>query len=109
MRGKGGRFVKGCPGGPGRPPSADGLRSLAYLVKRDDWRTIIHRAVEQARNGDAEARAWLAAFLSPPRLAPGSEAALTELLDDVAEMSNPTPESPGVLNASEPQSTEIPQ
>lgn len=61
-----GRFKKGGPGGPGRAPRA---RELEYLdvtvsaVSMDDWKAIIHKAVDQARRGDSVARKFLADYL----------------------------------------------
>lgn len=61
-----GRFKKGGPGGPGRLPRA---RELEYLdvtvsaVSLDDWKAIIHKAVDQARRGDSVARKFLADYV----------------------------------------------
>jgi hypothetical protein len=57
-----GRFRPGHPGGPGRPRravEADYLATLSDAVPLDRWRAIVARAVEDAEQGDAKARAWL--------------------------------------------------
>ena len=63
-----GRFAAGNPGGPGRPRrviEAEYLSALTDAVTLDDWRDISFRAVRDAKNGDAPARAWLAKYLMP--------------------------------------------
>jgi hypothetical protein len=79
-RGPRGHYAPGNPGGPGRPPRAiesDYLRTLADACPPDTWREICDRAVEQARDGDAKARDWLAGhLLGLPR---AEVRALTEL------------------------------
>ena len=62
------RFAEGNAGGPGRPPrriERDYLRALAGVVDLDAWQEIVQRAVDDARNGDAKARAWLSRHLLP--------------------------------------------
>lgn len=68
-----GLFVKGGPGGPGRPKLAlEVARSLEYLsatwkiVTSEDWEQIVRSAVAAAKKGDASARGWLSAQLSGP-------------------------------------------
>lgn len=69
-----GRFVPGCPGGPGRPRravEADYLRALGDAVSLADWAAIVRVAVDQAKAGDGKARDWLARYLigeTPPSL-----------------------------------------
>jgi hypothetical protein len=61
-----GKFAAGNAGGPGRPPRAterDYLIALSESCSTDDWQVIVTRAVEDAKNGDAKARAWLAGYL----------------------------------------------
>jgi len=61
-----GRFALGNPGGPGRPRRAverDYLIVLSESVTLDDWRAIIQKTVDAAKNGDAKARDWLARHL----------------------------------------------
>lgn len=61
-----GRFAKGYPGGPGRPPRARETRYLLTLSEAcppETWDAICHKAVEQARAGDKDARTWLSQFL----------------------------------------------
>jgi hypothetical protein len=61
-----GRFLPGNPGGPGRPRraiEADYLAALSEAVPIESWRAVIAKAVEQARDGDSKARAWLGAYL----------------------------------------------
>ncbi len=57
-----GRFVKGNPGGPGRPTRSierDYLAALGDAVSLCDWQTICRNAVTAALNGDAKARDWI--------------------------------------------------
>src|SRR5262249_20395293 len=61
-----GRFLPGHPGGPGRPRRAvetDYLAALSDAVPPEAWKRIVARAVEDAEQGDAKAREWLAACL----------------------------------------------
>jgi hypothetical protein len=61
-----GKFVAGNAGGPGRPPRAterDYLVALSESCSTDDWQEIVARAVDDAKGGDAKARAWLAGYL----------------------------------------------
>ncbi len=63
-----GRFAKGNPGGPGRPPRAVELDYLVALrdgVSLADWAKVIGRALEDALSGDHRAREWLAKYLLP--------------------------------------------
>lgn len=63
-----GRFVQGNRGGPGRPQrmvGEDYLAALSDAVPLDAWRRIAARAVSDAENGDAKARAWLSRYLLP--------------------------------------------
>lgn len=46
-----------------RPVEADYLRTLADVCPVTIWAEIVGKAVEQARQGDAAARAWLARYL----------------------------------------------
>jgi hypothetical protein len=62
-----GRFLPGHPGGPGRPRRAielDYLAALAETVSLPRWRKIVQRAVADAEEGDARARAWLGFYLA---------------------------------------------
>ena len=65
-----GRFVKGKSGNPaGRKPRAteqDFLDLLKDAVTEDDWRLVVHRAVDQAKKGDPSARKFLADYLIGP-------------------------------------------
>ncbi len=76
-----GRFTVGNPGGPGRPPRAVERHYLEISlasVTPEDWSTIMLVAVQEAKRGDATARAWLARLLV-------GEARLTERLRDLDE------------------------
>ncbi|MCL4732067.1 MAG: hypothetical protein KJ044_16740 [Planctomycetes bacterium] len=60
--------VSGNPGG--RPRSVrrvqySRLRIMDASVSEADWAAIIDKAIEQAREGDATARAWLSKYLLP--------------------------------------------
>lgn len=69
-----GRFVVGNPGGPGRPARAvelTYLRGLSDELTLDDWRAVVRKAIEQAKAGDAQARAWVTRYAlgqEPPPL-----------------------------------------
>lgn len=72
-RDAGGRFARGNAGGPGRPPRTvedTYLVTMADGVSVDDWAEIVSRAVEDAKGGDATARAWLSKHLLPPAPSP---------------------------------------
>jgi hypothetical protein len=61
-----GQFAEGNPGGPGRPRRATERAYLAALSDAcppETWREIVARAVADAKDGDAKARSWLAAYL----------------------------------------------
>ena len=61
-----GRFVKGYSGGPGRPPKEREEKYYDILlttVTFEDWKSIVKKAAEQARKGDAVARKWLSDYL----------------------------------------------
>ena len=63
-----GRFVKGNPGGPGRPAKEreEKYYNLAMnTVTYKDWQAIINRAVKDAQKGDSSARKWLSEYLAP--------------------------------------------
>jgi hypothetical protein len=65
-RGNRGRFLPGTAPGPGRPRrevERDYLRATADACPIDTWRQIVAKAVEQALEGDAPARAWLSKAL----------------------------------------------
>jgi hypothetical protein len=56
-----GQFSTGNNYGQGRPPRAverDYLAALSERLSLDDWRSIVDRAVKDARSGDARARDW---------------------------------------------------
>jgi hypothetical protein len=72
-----GTFAPGNPGGPGRPPRAterEYLKAVIDACPPDTWAEIVARAVADAKNGDGQARAWLASYLvgkpSPNHTAP---------------------------------------
>jgi hypothetical protein len=60
-----GQFSTGNNYGQGRPPRAverDYLAALSERLSLDDWRSIVDRAVKDARSGDARARDWLSRY-----------------------------------------------
>jgi hypothetical protein len=62
----GGRFLKGNPGGPGRPRREAEVSYLTTIAKAygpREWEAICRRAVDQAKGRDARAREWLASHL----------------------------------------------
>ena len=67
-RDKNGRFTKGNPGGPGRPPKEREQRYYEIAMNTvtfKDWKEIIKRAVNDAKRGDSTARKWLSDYLAP--------------------------------------------
>jgi hypothetical protein len=65
-RDSGGKFAAGNAGGPGRPPRAterEYLVALSESCSTHDWQEIVTRAVDDAKDGDAKARSWLAGYL----------------------------------------------
>jgi hypothetical protein len=81
---KTGRFVKGHPGGPGRPRKEVErayLDELRRLVPLSEWGKVVARALEDAKKGDARARDWLSKYLvgDDPLL-------MLEVLDRLAEL-----------------------
>ncbi len=76
-----GRFANGNAGGPGRPRRAvetEYLATLGDAVSLDDWRQVVRRAVDDAKNGDAKARAWLTKHLIEGAMSPLYQLALAE-------------------------------
>jgi len=57
-------WQKGQSGNPGGRPAHQTkyLKSLVRLVKTDDWKQIVIKAIEQAKRGDTRAREWLANY-----------------------------------------------
>ena len=69
VRDKKGKFVKGHPGGPGRPKKSREDRFYEILVTtvtEQDWREIIQKAVVEAKRGDTSARTWLSNYYAGP-------------------------------------------
>ena len=61
-----GRFAQGHGGGSGRPKKATEetyLLVTAAACSPDQWQEIVKRAVKDAKDGDYQARAFLAKFL----------------------------------------------
>lgn len=61
-----GKFAKGNPGGPGRPPRKQEiayLKALHEAVSLADWKELCVSALEQAKAGDYRAREWLSRYL----------------------------------------------
>lgn len=70
MRDRRGRFVKGNPGGPGRPPAAveeNYLVAMREEIPIESWRKIVRRARRDAEKGDARAREWIGKYVLPAR------------------------------------------
>ncbi len=60
-----GKFAKGWKGGPGRPKKAKDQRYYEILQKKltfKKWEQILDTAIEQAIEGDKEARKFLAGY-----------------------------------------------
>ncbi len=80
-----GRFVKGGPGGPGRPRGFDYLSVMRELLTPAEWGKIVRQAIKDAIAGQGEARRWLAEYVigKPPQiieLKAAEAAQLAELL-----------------------------
>jgi hypothetical protein len=71
FRDENGKFLKGCPGGPGAPPRRlDYLKTMHDVCGPEQWKRIVQQAVKDALDTKhpavrAEARRWLAIFLCP--------------------------------------------
>ena len=64
-----GQFAKGNPGGPGRPKKEREERFYEItltVVTFEDWKSIVWKAVADAKRGDAVARKFLADYLMGP-------------------------------------------
>ena len=64
-RDEAGRFMLGCPPGPGRPRRAvesDYLATLGDALTLEDWAAIVKRAVADAKNGSGTAREWVSKY-----------------------------------------------
>ncbi len=78
-----GRFAKGNPGGPGRPPRQDErdyLIAAAGVVSLERWQRVVERAAADAEKGDHKAREWLSRWLMPARPRPAEASYLGSLL-----------------------------
>jgi hypothetical protein len=62
-----GRFIKGISGNPKGRPARDieeNYRAIMLdAVSPEDWRTIVLKAVDQAKRGNGLARKWLADYI----------------------------------------------
>ena len=68
QRKKSGQFAKGntISIGHGRPPRQtedDYFAVVIGSVSLDDWKAVVNRAVDDAKNGDRDARKWLTSLL----------------------------------------------
>ena len=87
-----GRYAAGNPGGPGRPRRAvemSYLRALSDALPVDTWSEIVQAAIARAKDGDAQARAWLTRLILGAAAPTLSDLAKVETLnlepDDVIE------------------------
>jgi hypothetical protein len=68
-RNRKGRFVRGNPGGPGRPPKPRPTPEVDYALATteictpDEWKAIVRKALAQAKAGDCRARDFLLRIL----------------------------------------------
>lgn len=81
-------YVRGTA--PHRRIEADYLRTLLDTVTPEDWREVVAATLAAAKQGDAQARAWLAHYLigRPTTPAPSALTVLVQQLsgsDPVAE------------------------
>jgi hypothetical protein len=61
-----GQFIKGNPGGPGRPKYETERTYLQIVIAAcppETWAEIVARAVMEAKAGDSKAREWLSSYL----------------------------------------------
>ena len=65
MRDEHGRFVRGTTGNPGGRPKKDQkyYRTTVRSVSLKDWKAIVLRAVSQAKEGNKDAREFLANYI----------------------------------------------
>ncbi len=69
VRDKNGRFAKGNGGGPGRPSRDREIeyhKILIMVCTPARWEKICKQAVNDAENGDKDARKWIADYLIGP-------------------------------------------
>ena len=83
QRDNNGRFVKGNTVSKGhgrrtRQVESDYMAVVVGTVTLDSWRVIVQRAVQDAQNGDSNARTWLTKLLVGERVKD-----LTHVLADV--------------------------
>ncbi len=68
QRDENGRFLKGCVAGPGRPTLATEREYAEATIANcspDEWATIVRKTVQDAMQGDAKARDFLAKYVLP--------------------------------------------
>ncbi len=85
-----GKFVKGHPGGPGRPRRDTERQYLAALQEAcppETWKAIVETAVRDAGQGDRYAREWLSAYVMGR--AEGTASTLHELAVEEAAGTDP--------------------
>ena len=61
-----GRFTTGNSGGPGRPSRTveeQYATAISQCVSVDDWKSVCHRALQDAINGCHKSRQFLASYL----------------------------------------------
>lgn len=57
-----GQFVKGHPGGPGRPRrevERDYLNTMLGVISQERWEEIVEAVYKRAKRGDIAAATWL--------------------------------------------------
>jgi hypothetical protein len=83
-----GRFLRGHPGGPGRPcrvVEQEYLAALADAVPLSRWKKIVARAVADAEAGDPKALRFIADILIGKQPAPLTTLAASELAGTLDE------------------------
>lgn len=61
-----GQFVKGHPGGPGRPRrevEAQYLNVMLGAVSESEWQKVVNAMIKQAQRGNVAAATWLGNYV----------------------------------------------
>lgn len=87
-------FQPGKSGNPGGRPAHQTkyLKALVRIVKQDDWKDIVKKAIEQAKRGDKSARQWLSDYCAgkPPQGVEMDVDGALEIIVKYADKPDPT-------------------